>query len=264
MSKFNDKFLMYISLSSSILAMVFSIYNYVLIRELQLEKSILHSLKPIDLPKIEYYNAVYGNSSDIIIYEYMEYLCPFCAVFYFEVFPEIKKKYIDSGKISYVYKNLIVHGDLAKKLSLYAACIYKEKGLEEYINYKSEILREVYNNVLYLKNSTNLEISINETLNKYRDVEDCIKNNEIEKLIDAETYEAVKIYGMMGTPSFIIAININKISEERIKEMKNILDQLKPYGFSYNMWISSDRKYFILGFSGVLPIEFFDQVLSLS
>ncbi|MEM4819373.1 MAG: thioredoxin domain-containing protein [Nanopusillaceae archaeon] len=265
MSKLDIKNPLYVSLISigiSIIAIALSIYNYIQISEIREKSNILHSLQFVDLPEITEDSIVYGNGTDIIIFEYSELLCPYCARFFIYTFPEIKEKYLDTGIAKYVFKNFIIHGELAERLASYAICIYKEKGYEEYHNYKSFIFEELYDVAFISRNLTKFQSKIDEILEKYRDLEFCANQNKILSLINKDTYEAINIYKFSGTPSFLIAISMNRVTDEKIKMIKDILDSLKPYGFLYNMWISKDRKYLLIGFSGALPIEFFDSLLS--
>ena len=42
----------------------------------------------------------------ITIYEYASYTCPHCATFHQEAFKEIKKNYIDTGKVRFIYREV--------------------------------------------------------------------------------------------------------------------------------------------------------------
>ncbi|MEM4511360.1 MAG: hypothetical protein QXD25_00920, partial [Nanopusillaceae archaeon] len=71
----NPFYMSLISIGISIIAVAFSIYNYIQISEIREKSSILHSLQFIDLPEITEDSIVYGNGTDIIIFEYSELLC---------------------------------------------------------------------------------------------------------------------------------------------------------------------------------------------
>lgn len=49
--------------------------------------------------------SVGSVSAPIIIVEAGDYQCPFCAKFHKETFPEIKKNFIDTGKVRFVFRN---------------------------------------------------------------------------------------------------------------------------------------------------------------
>lgn len=51
-------------------------------------------------------DLVYGKAdAPVTMVEYASLSCPHCAAFYKEVFPELKKRYIDTGKVKLVYRN---------------------------------------------------------------------------------------------------------------------------------------------------------------
>ncbi|WP_309606865.1 DsbA family protein [Phenylobacterium sp.] len=73
-----------------------------------------------------------GNAqSKITVAEYASVGCPVCAKFDREVFPAFKAKYIDTGKIHYVFREMLVGGGaevaVAASGFLVARCAGKDK-----------------------------------------------------------------------------------------------------------------------------------------
>jgi len=67
-------------------------------------------------------DIVMGNAdAPNVIVEYASMTCPHCAHFYTEVFPEVKEKYIDSGKARFVFREFPLDG-LAVAASMLARC----------------------------------------------------------------------------------------------------------------------------------------------
>jgi len=56
-----------------------------------------------------------------VIVEYASMTCPHCAHFYNEVFPQVKEKYIDTGKARFVFREFPLDG-LAVAASMLARC----------------------------------------------------------------------------------------------------------------------------------------------
>jgi protein-disulfide isomerase len=56
-------------------------------------------LKPGPLPEL-----AMGDSSGVPVVEYGSLTCPHCATFSREVFPELKKDYIDTGKVRFIFR----------------------------------------------------------------------------------------------------------------------------------------------------------------
>ena len=61
------------------------------------------------------------RSANIEIIEFASLTCGHCAKFHNEVFPKIKKEFIDTGKVSFVYKDFPLD-KFALKASVIARC----------------------------------------------------------------------------------------------------------------------------------------------
>ena len=56
-------------------------------------------LKPGPLPEL-----TMGDASGVPVVEYGSLTCPHCATFSREIFPELKKDYIDTGKVRFIFR----------------------------------------------------------------------------------------------------------------------------------------------------------------
>ena len=66
-------------------------------------------IKPVKVTfKVDDNDMVLGNKkSNVIVVEYFSPTCPHCAYYHQTIFPELKKKYIDTNKIAYVVREFI-------------------------------------------------------------------------------------------------------------------------------------------------------------
>jgi len=56
-------------------------------------------------------DIVYGDpDAPVAVIEYASLTCPHCATFANSIFPNIKKEFIDTGKIKFIYRNYIFNG----------------------------------------------------------------------------------------------------------------------------------------------------------
>lgn len=69
----------------------------------------------------------------VTIVEFSDYECPFCSRFYTDVYSQIKKEYIDTGKVRLAFRDfpLSFHPN-AQKASEAARCVRDQKGDEGY------------------------------------------------------------------------------------------------------------------------------------
>lgn len=83
-------------------------------------------MKPGDLPDV-----VLGPAeAKVTVVEYASMTCGHCAAFHTKVFPDIKKKYIDTGKIRFVMREFPLD-NLAAATSMLARCASPEKTGEK-------------------------------------------------------------------------------------------------------------------------------------
>lgn len=80
-------------------------------------------------PAIRPDDMTLGNAkAKVVVVEYASLSCPHCAEFHTSVFPAFKKKYIDSGKVLFVYREFITAPvEVAVPATLLARCAGKEK-----------------------------------------------------------------------------------------------------------------------------------------
>jgi len=257
-----EKQLLFIALGIAILSLGLSIYNMYNINKILEATSPFSSLPKTDLPAVSQYNPVYGNTDNIIIFEYLDYLCPYCAMFDIETFQELKRKYIDTGKVTYIVKNWIIHGNDAENLANHAICVYLNYGLNSFSDFKHSIYEALYDAAFVSRNYTKFRIALDNTLTRYN-VSNCLNDSNLMKDVKnsytTDYNEALK-YKLTGTPGFVILIKRDLLSEDKLRSIINTLDGYRGYGLEYNIWLSSDGKYVVISFSGAVSIRFFDSI----
>ena len=165
---------------------------------------------------------VVGNQdAKITIITYESLTCSHCADFHINIYPELKKEYIDTGiaKIEFRHFPLDVAAFNASKVS---QC--KNNG-------DSAILDSLYlNQPKWVKGKTIQEVNVN--LKKFLksegfdlDFNKCTANKNIEEFILNDRIEAVKKFKVNATPTIIIN---NKKFEKSLnyKNLKKTLEKL--------------------------------------
>jgi protein-disulfide isomerase len=88
------------------------------------EVPVAELMAPTDLPDISLGSA----DAKVTVVEYGSMTCGHCAHFTNEVFPDFKKKYIDTGKVRYVFREFPLD-NLASAASMLARCAGGDKTL---------------------------------------------------------------------------------------------------------------------------------------
>jgi protein-disulfide isomerase len=80
-------------------------------------------MRPGPLPDI----AIGKADAPVTIIEYASMTCPHCAAFSKTTFPQIKTKYIDTGKVRFIFREFPLD-ELAVAAAMLARCVDKENG----------------------------------------------------------------------------------------------------------------------------------------
>jgi protein-disulfide isomerase len=84
--------------------------------------SVEELMRPGPLPDL-----VLGKAdAPVTIIEYASMTCPHCAMFHETTYPELKKRYIDTGKVRFIFREFPLD-PLAAGASMLARCAEKEK-----------------------------------------------------------------------------------------------------------------------------------------
>ena len=155
----------------------------------------------------------------IIIYESLT--CSHCASFHKEVYPKLKKNYIDTGLAKIEFRNF----------PLDIAALNASKLAQCESNQSLEILEALYSDQqTWVKGSTIEELNVN--LKKFIEkkgfklnFDKCINDKEIENFILEDRIEGTKKFKVNATPTIIIN---NKKFEKSLnyKNLKKSLEKL--------------------------------------
>ena len=191
---------------------IFILLTLILIQSLNINADESNKIKRI---------TVGNKDAKITIITYESLTCSHCANFHIDVYPQLKRDYIDTGivKIEFRHFPLDIAAFNASKVS---QC--KNDG-------SSEILDSLYlNQAKWVKGGTIEEI--NENLKKFLkyegfdiDFDQCISNKKIENFILNDRIDAVKKFKVNATPTIII--NDKKFEKSlNYKNLKKTLEKL--------------------------------------
>tara|TARA_B100000427_G_scaffold33443_1_gene24397 strand:- start:130 stop:711 length:582 start_codon:yes stop_codon:yes gene_type:complete len=160
-----------------------------------------------------------SSKVNIIVYESLT--CSYCAKFHKQIYPKLKKDYIDKGLVRIEFRSFPL--DLAAlNASKIAHC--KNDGKSEILHFlfenqekwvKGETIDQLNKNLKDLIKSENLNI----------DFDKCTNNKNIEDFVINERIEGVKKYKVNSTPTIII--NEEKFEKTiNFKNIKKIIEKL--------------------------------------
>ena len=155
----------------------------------------------------------------LIVYESLT--CSHCADFHKEIYPELKKDFIDEGLISIEFRNFPL--DLAAfNASKVAHC--KNDGKSEILHFLFEKQKEWVRGETIEDLNKNLKKLINEN-NFGIDFDKCINDTVVEDHVLNDRINAVKKYDIQATPTLII--NDKKFDNpQNYKKLKKTLEKL--------------------------------------
>ncbi len=137
------------------------------------------------------------QDAPVTMVEFSDFQCPFCKRHVSTVFPIIKKEYIDTGKLKYVFRDFPIASlhPQAKKAHEAAHCAREQNQYWEMHHILFENPKDF--SVPSLKRYAQ-EIGLEgETF------DDCLQSNTYAREIENEIAEGTKA-GLRGTPSFVI------------------------------------------------------------
>ena len=163
-----------------------------------------------------------GNqNAKIVILAYESLTCSHCADFHKNVYPQLKKDYIDTGLAKIEFRHF----------PLDAAAFNASKIIQCKYDQGMEILESLYSNQqAWIKGNT-IE-QVNNNLQKFIEkegfqvnFEKCINNKKIEEFVLNDRIEGVKNFKVNATPTIII--NDKKFEKSlNYKNLKETLEKL--------------------------------------
>lgn len=158
----------------------------------------------------------------VTVIEYASVTCPHCGTFHEEVYPAIKRDYIDTGKVRFVFREFpTAPAELSVVGSMLARCAADKGGPEAYFLVLGSLFKTQQKWIYGDTRDELMKIGSQAGLDKAA-FEACVRREELIELIDANVQEAVERYEINSTPSFVI--NGVKRSGSSLESMTEALD----------------------------------------
>ena len=161
-----------------------------------------------------------GNpKAPVTMIEYASMTCPHCANFEKETFPALKKRYIDTGKVYFIFREFPLD-QLALAASMLARCAGKDK----YFPLVETLFQQQQDWVVQQPLKPLLAIAKQAGLTE-QTFNGCLKDQKIQQAIVDEQQRAIKQFGVQSTPTFFINGKPFR-GEATVAEMEK---EIKPY-----------------------------------
>lgn len=142
--------------------------------------------------------ALGSEDAAVTIIEYASMTCPHCAHFHEATFPGLKEKYIDTGKVRFIFRDFPLD-----QAALYASIVARCAGPERFFGFLEILFSR---QPMWVNNEyrTNLERIAKLGGVGSEAFEACMKNKELGDFILQGRQDALKEYEISATPTFII------------------------------------------------------------
>ena len=139
-------------------------------------------------------------NAPITLVEFSDFQCTFCNRFFFQTEPALKTKYIDTGKVKLIYKDLAINGRESTFAAQAAQCAHDQGKFWEY----HDLLfrkRTGYNDGTFSRENLKLyaqEVGLNQS-----EFSTCVDSQKHKDTVEADRGIALAV-GARGTPTFYI------------------------------------------------------------
>lgn len=175
--------------------------------------------EPADVAAMLSERAVGSTDAPVTIVEYFSLTCPHCATFHNDTYADLKEKYVDTGKVRFVYSDFPLDG-VALRASMMARCVDESRyaGVIQVLFKTQDNWARAADPVAELKKIGQLAGLGDEAF------QSCLQSEALANGILAQR-QAGSAAGVQSTPSFQIGGRIYPGSRS-LEEFSEILDPL--------------------------------------
>ncbi|MDK2794978.1 MAG: hypothetical protein PWQ58_177 [Archaeoglobaceae archaeon] len=136
-----------------------------------------------------------AENPKIVIIEFSDYACPYCAKFALEVEKKLIENY--SNVVKLVFRDFPVHGEISYKAAMAANCALEQGKFWAYHYLLFERQNEWYSNeTMFYKYAE--ELGLNST-----QFNECLSSGKYREEVEKDVQDALS-YGVTGTPTFFV------------------------------------------------------------
>ena len=161
-----------------------------------------------------------AEDAPIEIIEYASLTCPHCARFHAATLPRIKEKYIETGKVRYIYRHFVLN-----QPDLIASTIVRCQGPERFFPLLELFFRRQgdWANQDFLKHLAELARRSGMGQEQF---DACLADETLRNAIVAQRQHGAKEYEITGTPTIIVNGKKQELEAQEFDVLDRILQRL--------------------------------------
>ena len=169
------------------------------------------------------HDMVLGKAdAPITVIEYSSFTCSHCADFYNTTMPEIEKRYIETGKVKFIFRDYPVDG-IGLKAATLARCLPEAQFFP--------FVKVLFKNFMSLVRSPKPEDTLMQNASMSglapEKAKACLDDTKLMDAIVEQRTAAMEKYDITGTPSFLINNGEEKlVGAQPIEEFSKVFDKL--------------------------------------
>lgn len=174
------------------------------------------------------------KNAPVTLIEFSDYECPFCKRHFEITYSDLKKEYIDTGKVKLVYRDLPLpfHDPMATTEAIAANCAREQGGDVTYFKYHDELFKRTKSNGNGLAIADLYTIASDLGLNS-NNLKNCVEAKKYADEVANDLSEGNKA-GATGTPSFFIGKSTGNgqiegtilVGAQPLSAFKTMIDEL--------------------------------------
>jgi len=145
-----------------------------------------------------------SKDAPVTLIEFSDYECPFCKRHFDNVYPQLKKDYIDTGKVKLVFRDfpLSFHDPMATTEAIAASCAREQGDDATYFKFHDEMFKKTTSNGNGLSKDQLYTIATDLGLNT-ENLKSCVESEKYKDEVTKDIADG-SAAGVSGTPGFLI------------------------------------------------------------
>lgn len=184
-------------------------------REVILNPTVAEVMQTGDLPEMSFGNP----SAPVTLIKYMSLTCPYCKRFHAEVYPVLKRDYIDTGKVRFIMREFPI-GKSSGTATVALRCASPDKYVDLYGRFLAQqdqwVSQEVRKDAIF-----RVAAQAGVTADQFNA---CMANQTLISQLNAVKERGRKL-GVIGTPNFFVNGKLIK-STMGIAELRTLVDPI--------------------------------------